>query len=330
MSVTGTAIVLIGGAVAASASERGVLATSAAGSRPVSIPTWFDRRGTARAQIGQPAFIEAIALSPDGRKLALAETVDGTRGAQIWLDDLASGVRARATFGGGSTPVWSPAATILAYTSGRDGINLPYQRAADGTGGEAPLFAYDWHAWINDWSRDGQWVILSSPPRAREGSNDLWALPMAGTGDRKPVPYLVGPGTQQQAQFSPDGRFIAYGSDQGGTFEIYVQPFPNAADGKWMISNGGGVEPRWSRDGKELFYFAGQTLMRVPVTLQPTFSAGTPTALFDAPILPGYSQDSHRWQLAPDGQQFLLLAAVGKGPGTPLDVVINWPALLPK
>jgi Tol biopolymer transport system component len=229
-----------------------------------------------------------------------------------------------------STPVWSPTDTTLAYTSRRDSISLPYQRSANGTGGEVPFFTYDWHAWVNDWSRDGRWVIFSSPPRSQEGSNDLWAISVTETGERKPQPYLVAPGTQQQAQFSPDGRFVAYGSDQSGTFEIYVQPFPNASDGKWMISNGGGAEPRWSRDGRELFYFAGQTLMRVPVTLQPTFAPGAPAKLFDAPILPGYSQDSHRWQLSPDGQRFLLLTVDGKGAGTPLDVIVNWTALLPK
>jgi eukaryotic-like serine/threonine-protein kinase len=135
---------------------------------------------------------------------------------------------------------------------------------------------------------------------------------------------------EQQAQFSPDGRFVAYGSDQSGTWEIYVQPFPNASDGKCLVSSGGGVEPRWSRDGKELFYFSGQTLMVVPVRVRPRFSKETPVALFDAPILAGYTADSHRWQVAPDGQRFLLLANVGKDQAAPLDVLVNGPALLKK
>jgi eukaryotic-like serine/threonine-protein kinase len=331
MSAHGAATLLISGVTAASASESGVLATSLSGSRPLTIPTWFDRRGMSHGQVGPAGLIEGIALSSDGKRLARAVNSSAGNTSQIWLDDLTNGVRTRLTFGeaNSSAPVWSPTDTTLAYTSRRDLINLPYQRSADGTGGEAPFFAYDWHAWINDWSRDGRWAIFSTPPRQQEGSNDLWSIPMAGTGDRKPQPYLVGSGTQQQAQFSPDGRFVAYGADQTGTFEIYVQPFPNASDGKWMISNGGGSEPRWSGDGKELFYFAGQTLMSVPVTLRPTFSAGKPTALFDAPVLPGYSQDSHRWQLSPDGQRFLLLADTGKGQGTPLDVIVNWTALLP-
>jgi Tol biopolymer transport system component len=337
MTATGAATLLLAGAAAVSASEQGVLAASVIGSRPMTVPTWFDRLGQTRGQIGQAALIEGIALSPDGRRLAVSVTARSaggatTTGSQIWLDDLASGVRTRATFGSTSntTPIWSSAGTTLAFTSRRNERSLPYQRAADGTGGEVPLFPYDWHAWANDWSRDGHWVIFTSPPRGREGSNDLWAIQMAGSDVREPVPYLVAPGTQQQAQFSPDGRFVAYGSDESGTFEIYVQPFPNAPDGKWMISNGGGVEPRWSPDGRELFYFAGQTLMSVRVALRPTFSAGKPAALFEAPVLTGFTQDSHRWQLAPDGKRFLLLVADEKGKGTPLDVIVNWQALLPR
>jgi Tol biopolymer transport system component len=209
-------------------------------------------------------------------------------------------------------------------------VSLPYQKAADGTGGEIPLFAYDGNAWANDWSSDGNWVIYSSPRPQTTIGNDLWAVPMNAGGERKPVPYLVTPAVEQQAQFSPDGGFVAYGSDQSGPWEIYVQPFPDASAGKWMVSSGGGVEPRWSRDGTELFYFFGQTLMAVPVTLRPTFSLGTPVALFDAPIQAGYTADSHRWQVAPDGKRFLLLPNDGKNEAAPLDVVVNWPALLKK
>jgi hypothetical protein len=157
-------------------------------------------------------------------------------------------------------------------------------------------------------------VIYSTPKPNTTSGNDLWVVPMEDGIDRTPVPYLVTAALEQQAQFSPDGRFVAYGSDQSGPWEIYVQPFPNASDGKWMVSSGGGVEPRWSRDGKELFYFSGQTLMAVPVSLQPTFSTGPPAALFDAPVQAGYTSDSHRWRsrrrqtLSPAGKR-------RKGPG---------------
>ena len=332
--VTGAAITLVAGAISVSASDRGVLATSGAGSRPTTIPTWFDRTGASFGQVGQAGLIDAVALSPDGRRLAVTEggTGPGGRGQgnAIWLRDLVSGARQRLTFNASSTPVWSADGARVAFTSQRDGVNRLYQRAADGTGEEVPFFAHDGHAWVNDWSRDGRWVIYSTPRPDSTIGNDLWAVPMEDGTERKAVPYLVTLALEQQAQFSPDGRFVAYGSDQSGTWEIYVQPFPDASDGKWMVSNGGGAEPRWSRDGKELFYFSGQTLMVVPVSVQPTFSTGAPKALFEAPIQPGYTADSHRWQVAPDSKRFLLLANAGKGQAQPLDVLVNWSALLKK
>jgi eukaryotic-like serine/threonine-protein kinase len=329
MRVTGPATTMVAGAAVASASATGVIAASGAGNRPWTVPTWFDRKGTSRGQVGEAGYIEGIGLSFDGRKLATSVSTGTGDQRDIWIQDLASGARTRLTFSRGGTPVWSPDGRTLAFTTAGTGGNLPFTRAADGTGEERPLFAYDRPAWANDWSSDGKWVIYSTPVNGTIG-NRLWALPMTGGDERKPIPYLVAAGIQQQAQFSPDGRFVAYGSDQSGRWEIYVQPFPNPSEGKWMVSTGGGVEPRWSRDGKELFYFSGQTLMAVPVSLRPSFSSGKPVSLFDAAVQPGYTGDSHRWQVAPDGQRFLLLVDAGKTQAPPLDIIVNWQALLPK
>jgi Tol biopolymer transport system component len=205
-----------------------------------------------------------------------------------------------------------------------------FERAADGSGREVRLFAAERNAYPNDWSRDGRWVIYTLPKAGTDLDLDLWVVPVDNKGDRTPVAFVTSPARETQAEFSPDGRFVAYTSITTGAPEVYVQPFPNASDGKWLVSSGGGTEPHWSRDGKELFYVAGQTLMSVPLTLQHTFSSGTPVRLFDAPVQPWYTNDSDRWQIAPDGKRFLLLVPASKTSAPPIDVVVNWPALLKK
>jgi len=236
------------------------------------------------------------------------------------------------TFSAGldNTPLWSPDGKRIAIATLQGGVVTQVERAADGTGTETRIFPTERNAYGNDWSPDGRWLIYTLPRTEGQTDLDLWVVPMAPGVERKPVPYLVGSGRKAQAVFSPDTRFVAYISDESGKSEVYVQPFPNASEGKWMISNGGGVEPRWSADGKELFYFSGQTLMDVPINLQPTFSNRPPLRLFDAPIQTAFINDSDRWQVAPDGKRFLLLVPAGKNETPPIDVVVNWPMLLRK
>ncbi len=172
----------------------------------------------------------------------------------------------------------------------------------------------------------GRWLIFTMPKQLNGGDLDLWVTRMDGA-ERTPVLYLGSPAREAQAEFSPDGRFVAYSSNENGTSVVYVQPFPNASEGKWLVSSDGGAEPHWSRDGKELFYIAGQTVMAVPITLQPTFSNGAPVRLFDAPVQPWYNNDTDRSQVGPDGR-LLLLVAAGKNDAPPFDIIINWPGLL--
>jgi serine/threonine protein kinase len=330
LTAAATAKTLVAGAASISVSEAGVIATSTASTRPRTIPTWFDRSGAPVGTVGAGGFFESVALSDDGRMLAVAESALGSGGRHdIWALDAVTGVKNRLTFhdGNDSTPAWSPDGRRIIYASIRGGARL-FQRSTDGTGDEAPLFDHDGDVYPNDWSSDGGWVLYSQGQTLSSTNNDLWVVPVTGGVVGKPVPYLVGPGRQQQGRFSPDGRFVAFGSDQSGAFEIYVQPFPDASKGKWMVSAGGGTEPRWSQDGKELFYFSGQSLMAVPVSLSPTFSFGTPVKLFDAPLPAGYTNESDLWQVAPDGKRFLFLPLAGPQPGPPLDVIVNWPALM--
>jgi Tol biopolymer transport system component len=329
-TITGEARSLVPGAASISLSQNGVLASSAAGTRPRTIPTWFDRTGAVQGTVGTGGYFESVTLSNDGRLLAVAEGVSGGQGRHdIWALDAVTGSKSRLTFydGNDSTPVVSPDRRRLIYSSIRNNRAQLFQRSTDGTGDEAPLFEHDGDAYPNDWSSDGRSILYTVGSALDPTANDLWVAPWMGGDVGARVPYLVGPGRQQQARFSPDGQFVAFGSDESGTFEIYVQPFPDASEGKWMVSAGGGTEPRWSRDGTELFYFSGQALMAVPVQRSPSLSFGTPVKLFDAPIPSGYTNESDVWQVAPDGRRFLFLPLAGPQAAPPLNVIVNWPVL---
>ncbi len=148
--------------------------------------------------------------------------------------------------------------------------------------------------------------------------------------DRRPVLFAGTEFNEVQGQFSPDGRYIAYTSDESGRSEIYVKPFPSG--GKSMVSQDGGTQPRWQRDGRELFYFAGRTLMSVDISLKPQFRAGVPKTLFEAPIfLGGYLANvMQRCDVAPDGKRFLINATMPDTTAAPINVVMNWTAGLKK
>jgi Tol biopolymer transport system component len=335
MTATTEQFVVVPGSAAASISSNGVLATSAPALRPTTVPTWFDRNGIQLGNVGSPGAIQSVALAPDGRTAAVSEVVGPGRaaregGTRLWLRD-AAGLNRRIDSEGGDAPVWSPDGTAIVAAAQRQGVVNMYQRAVNGTGRDRQLSSSARNSFANDWSHDGKWVIYTIPKNGPGDLDlDLWVVRADGGDDVTPVPYLTGPARDAQAEFSPDGRFVAYTSITNGDPEVYVQPFPNASDGKWLVSNGGGAEPHWSRDGTELFYIAGQTMMAVPVTLRPTFSSATPARLFDAQVQPWYTNDSDRSQVAPDGKRFLLIVPSGTTAPPPIDIVVNWPTLLEK
>jgi hypothetical protein len=162
--------------------------------------------------------------------------------------------------------------------------------------------------------------------RGKTTGADLWVLPLQG--DRKPFPYLATPFNETQGQFSPDGHWVVYASNESGIKEIYVQPFPGATGGKWLMSKGGGNQPRWSRDGKEIFYFApDSSLMAVSVsTSGGTFQPDVPKALFRAAVLGGTGGGpgvAWRWD-SPDGKRFLINTTLEDSGASPVTVVLNW------
>jgi WD40 repeat protein len=285
--------------------------------------TWFDRSGKVLGGLGQPD--ENALLSPDvshdGRRIAVDRTVQNN--TDLWLLD---GTRmTRFTFDAqiDHGAVWSPDGSRVAFDGVRKaGIHDLYVKASSGASNEVPLFESSESKGVFDWSPDGRFILFST--NAPQTSFDLWVLPTEG--DRKPQLFVNTSFEERQGQFSPDGRWVAYQSNESGRFEIYVRPFPKS-DGQWQISAGGGVSPRWRRDGKELFYIAPDgRLMAAPVaTGRDSFEPGTPVALFPTRIVGGgVSLFAAQYDVAPDGR-FLINVSQEEAVTSPITLLLNWP-----
>src|SRR5207249_1138098 len=201
--------------------------------------------------------------------------------ADIWLIELARNTPSRFTFdpANESAPVWSPDGSRIVFASNRDGVANMYQRLSNGTGNDEVLLKSTDPTGPYDWSPDGRFILFGELSPKTNG--DLWLLPLFG--DQKPAPFIQTEFTETQGRFSPDGRWVAYASNESGPYQVYVQSFPTSG-GKWQVSTGGGAQPLWRRDGKELFYLApDRKLMAVEVSgAGPTFVPGAPKPLFEA------------------------------------------------
>jgi len=279
---------------------------------------WIDHDGKLEGTVGAPAMYENPRISPDGKRLAVYKP-DG--GGDIWIIDLERGTNTRFTFDPAidNDPVWSPDGSSIAFSSNRDGgvFNL-YRRSSGGTGEDELLLKTPNNKFIDDWPADGKYILYEeTDPKTK---SDLWLLPLFG--DRKPVRLLGTPFNEWEGSLSPDGRWLAYTSDENGSSYVYVQAFPTAGR-KWQISTTRGGSPRWHPDGKELFYDAAGPMMAVDLTgtVPGELKAATPRELFrglqNLPV--------HNYDIAPDGKRFLVDSAqnIGSGP-TPIIVVLNW------
>ena len=292
--------------------------------------TWFDRQGKVLNAVLDPGNYTIPTLSPDGKQVAFVriDNQGPSANQDLWIYDIARGTSTRFTFDPAfdSAPVWSPEGSRIAFASDRDGVRNLYLKPASGAGNEEALFKSSEAKTPTDWSRDGRFLLFTST--GAKTAEDLWVLPMIG--DRKPIPYLQTEFAESDGRFSPDGRFVAYQSNASGITQIYVQPFPNPAGGKWMVSKDGGILPRWRRDGKELYFLAagGTQLAAVDVSLSPTFQAGIPKVLF----LPAMSGPTG-FDVSGDGKQFLKFSSALVTANTqtaPITVVLNWQAGLKK
>ncbi len=292
------------------------------------IAVWLDRQGKRLSDLGPVEGYASVSLSPDGSRLATIDSASAKVGG-FGIRDLTRGTATKIAqqVRPAGTAVWSADGGSVIFTAqDKNRVQHLYRADASNTQPESMLLDEPGLHWPNDWSRDGKYLLYGFD----EGktSRDLWVLRMDQPG-AKPVQYTHGASLIKQGRFSPDGRFVAYTSDESGRYEVVVQPFPDASKGKWVVSQAGGVEPRWSRDGGELFFFSGQELMSVEVrTNGEAFNASVPRELFRAPVPVGYSNDSVRWQLLPDGSRILLLIPSSGEATAYLEVTTNWEGLL--
>jgi len=311
-----------------SVSQTGVLVWQGSRHRDYQL-VWFDRAGKQIGAIGSP--IKATTgsyprFSPDGKQVAINRIELQSRNMDIWLIDLARDLPTRLTSDPGFEwfPTWSPDGGRIVFRASKAGVNGLYQKAANGAGAEELLLQVDGASAYdpNDWSPDGRFLLYNSRmPR------NVWALPLNGSD--KPYPLLNSEFDEYQAQLSPDGRWLAYASNESGNYEIYAQAFSlsgsNAgklSGNKLRISTGGGNQPRWRRDGQELFYVATDGMMMAVKINGATF--GTPQALFKTRMMTWLMQSGIDYDVTADGQRFLIGTLVGEPP--PVSIILNWTA----
>jgi Tol biopolymer transport system component len=304
-----------------SVSENGVLAYLT--EFPTTRLVWFDRSGRETGQVGPTGLYGQVRLSPDGKKLALLISDPRTSSGDLWIHDLARDTSTRFAFGSTdeSDPVWSPDGRRMAYFSCCEHKSTLYIKGIGDTGkGDVPL-APGFHG-AADWSPDGRFIIFTQNPP--ETNRDLWILPVEGD-DRKPFPLLQTPFQEVFARFSPDGRWVAFVSNETGRDEVYVTRFDQPGE-KWRISTGGGTDPCWRRDGKELFFLATDKSV-MTVAVEPGgagFEAGAPMRLFRNDSLA--NDNVHNFDVTADGQRFIAISSAAQTQNAPFRVVVNWTA----
>lgn len=285
----------------------------------------FERDTKASTPVGPPGAYQALALSPDGKQIAMDRLTDGNR--DIWMLDVARGVRTQFTFDAGDDtyPVWSSDGSRLTFASSRGlsgGARRIYEKASNGAGKGKLLFDSGNDAVPLHWSPDGRHLLFCVTD-SKTGT-DLWVKPMP---DGKPVPYLSGPFVENKGQFSPDGRWIAYMSAESGAgYDIFVQSFP-LGSGKIKISTTGGQDPRWRRDGKEIYYIGPHGIMAVDVKTSPNFEVGIPKRISSPEFRPPFiGSVGSRYDVTADGKRFLQISPTGNAAPAPITVVLNWQA----
>jgi Tol biopolymer transport system component len=292
---------------------------------------WFNRDGKQTGELGAVANYGNLDLSPKGDRAAVDMITENN--SDIWIIDIERDVPQRFTFDPGRdwSAAWSPDGSRVMFAANRrayNSTNTILEKSSTGAGTETVVDVGGIPSIPVHWSPDNKYLVYSRQ-RANGNGFESWLLPLFG--ERKPAPFLESTFDRIQARISPDSRFVAYTTNESGTFQIVVQTFPDPNSGKWQITAEGGVEPKWRHDGRELYYLAlDGKLMAVPIS-GPAFNAGKPAPLFQTPLTVSRSNPTRdrRYDVAPDGR-FLMVIPTATGPALPYTVFVNWNAALEK
>ena len=303
-------------------SPAGVLAYRTGIPGAVAQLSWIDRDGKVLTVVGAAGDYRNPSIDPGGERV-VANTIDP---ADVWLLDSRRGTTSRITFDPAidSDEVFSPDGRWVAFYSARQPMGI-YRKASSGAGADELVAATGLGTYPRDWSPDGRFLLYDNG-----AVGGLWALPMEG--DRKPFRY---PATQSnesrssQGHFSPDTKWVAYASEETGRQDVFVQDFPSTG-AKFQVSIAGGSEPRWRRDGRELYFIAADgRMMSVDVEIKPEFRLGVPKPLFQTRLM-NLVPPSRRFGVSADGKRFLMNVPVGDDALAPITVIMNWTAGLKK
>jgi len=316
-------------------STNGILVHRRGNSGPGEYPAvWLSRDNETSTLLPEPRTYVETRISPDGQRLAMTEL--NSDNWDVWVYDLARGTRTRLTFGDGieGPAVWSPDGSELIYSSDEDGSDDLYRKLADGSGDAVQLTHEDLQVFVSDWSSDGRYVLAlrigsADEEKGWQGGADLGYIDLEGDGDF--LPFLATPFQESEAAFSPDGRWVAYQSNESGRSEVYVRPFPPTG-GRWQVSDESGAYARWARDGSELFYRTDEGIMAVSVQATGDgFGASRPRLIASGNFVGGLGgvpvggSTFADYDVGPDGRFVMFPSAGEETPNVQLArVVVNW------